>query len=122
EASMAPQVPVDLLHWILATLAIVALPMFLAPLRWRASEAEPMRCCRSCGFLAFRTPWEGSKKCASCSRRPQQVCLVNKENRNALLRRRLHFPQFRNRRFRGIYVRPLVLAAHYSHWRLIPAS
>jgi len=41
---------------------------------------------------------------------------------NALLRRRLHFPQFRNRRLRGIYIRPLVLAAHYSHWRLVSAS
>src|SRR5262249_61568392 len=61
------------------------------------------------------------KKCTSRSRRPQQVCPVNKENRNALLRRRLHFPQLRSRRLRGIYIRPLVLAAHYSHWRLVSA-
>src|SRR5262249_40195442 len=62
-----------------------------------------------------------NKKCTSCSRRPQQGCPVNKENRNALPRRRLHVPQLRSRRLRGIYIRPLVLAAHYSHWRLVSA-
>jgi lactate permease len=38
----APQVPVDLLHWVLAILSIVALLVFLVPLRWRAPEAGPM--------------------------------------------------------------------------------
>ncbi len=38
----ASQVPVDLLHWILAILPIVALLIFLIPLRWRAPEAGPM--------------------------------------------------------------------------------
>ena len=38
----AVQVPVDLLHWVLAILPIVALLVFLVPLRWRAPEAGPM--------------------------------------------------------------------------------
>ena len=60
---MAPQVPIDLLHWVLATLAIVSLPISLVPLRWRAPEAEPMAMLTAAlvAFLAFRTPWEATK-------------------------------------------------------------
>ena len=56
----AVQVPVDLLHWILATLSIVALLIFLVPLRWRAPEAGPMAMFTAAivALLAFRTPWE----------------------------------------------------------------
>jgi lactate permease len=56
----AAQVPVDLLHWILATLSIVALLIFLLPLRWRAPEAGPMAMFTAAivALLAFRTPWE----------------------------------------------------------------
>jgi hypothetical protein len=39
NAMPAVQVPVDLLHWVLAILRIVALLVFLVPLRWRAPEA-----------------------------------------------------------------------------------
>ncbi|WP_353189780.1 L-lactate permease [Pandoraea pnomenusa] len=51
-------VPVDLLHWILATLSIVALLVFLVPLRWRAPEAGPgaMFVAGLIAFFAFRTP------------------------------------------------------------------
>lgn len=35
------QVPVDLLHWVLAAASIIALLIFLVPLRWRAPEAGP---------------------------------------------------------------------------------
>jgi lactate permease len=54
------QVPVDLLHWILATLSIVALLIFLVPLRWRAPEAAPMAMFAAAivAILAFRTPWD----------------------------------------------------------------
>src|SRR5689334_5782991 len=54
----AVQVPVDLLHWILATLSIVALLIFLVPLRWRAPEAAPMAMFTAAivALLAFRTP------------------------------------------------------------------
>jgi lactate permease len=56
----AVQVPVDLLHWILATLPIVALLIFLVPLRWRAPEAGPMAMFTAAivALLAFRTPWD----------------------------------------------------------------
>jgi lactate permease len=56
----AAQVPVDLLHWILATLSIVALLIFLVPLRWRAPEAGPMAMFTAAivALLAFRTPWD----------------------------------------------------------------
>jgi lactate permease len=56
----AAQVPVDLLHWVLATLPIVALLVFLVPLRWRAPEAGPMAMFAAAivALLAFRTPWE----------------------------------------------------------------
>jgi lactate permease len=36
------QVPVDVLYWALAALPIVALLVFLVPLRWRAPEAGPV--------------------------------------------------------------------------------
>src|SRR5215469_6463000 len=55
----ATQVPVDLLHWMLAILPIVALLVFLVPLRWRAPEAGPMAMFVAAivAVLAFRTPW-----------------------------------------------------------------
>src|ERR671917_1072928 len=54
------QVPVDVLHWLLAILPIVALLVFLVPLRWRAPEAAPMAMFTAAiiALLAFRTPWE----------------------------------------------------------------
>jgi lactate permease len=54
------QVPVDVFHWVLAILAIVALLVFLVPLRWRAPEAGPMAMFTAAivAFLAFRTPWD----------------------------------------------------------------
>jgi lactate permease len=54
------QVPVDLLHWVLAILSIVALLVFLVPLRWRAPEAAPMAMFTAAivALLAFRTPWD----------------------------------------------------------------
>src|SRR5262249_12754387 len=54
------QVPVDLLHWVLAILSIVALLVFLVPLRWRAPEAGPMAMFVAglVALLAFRTPWD----------------------------------------------------------------
>lgn len=56
----AAQVPVDLLHWTLAALPIVALLVFLVPLRWRAPEAGPMAMFTAAivAVLAFRTPWD----------------------------------------------------------------
>jgi lactate permease len=56
----AVQVPVDLLHWVLAILSIVALLVFLVPLRWRAPEAAPMAMFTAAivALLAFRTPWD----------------------------------------------------------------
>ncbi|MGF6957760.1 L-lactate permease [Paraburkholderia youngii] len=50
--------PVDLIHWILATLSIIALLVFLVPLRWRAPEAGPgaMFVAGLIAVLAFRTP------------------------------------------------------------------
>src|SRR5262245_9682778 len=56
----AVQVPVDLLHWLLAILPIVALLVFLVPLRWRAPEAGPMAMFTAAivALLAFRTPWD----------------------------------------------------------------
>jgi lactate permease len=56
----AAQVPVDLLHWVLATLSIVALLIFLVPLRWRAPEAGPMSMFTAAivALLAFQTPWD----------------------------------------------------------------
>ena len=56
----ATQVPVDLLHWLLAILPIVALLVFLVPLRWRAPEAGPMAMFTAAivALIAFRTPWK----------------------------------------------------------------
>ena len=56
----AAQVPVDLLHWVLAILPIVALLVFLVPLRWRAPEAGPMAMFTAgiVALIAFRTPWD----------------------------------------------------------------
>jgi lactate permease len=53
-------VPVDFLHWILAILSIVALLVFLVPLRWRAPEAAPMAMFTAAivALIAFHTPWE----------------------------------------------------------------
>jgi lactate permease len=53
------QVPVDLWHWILATLPIVVLLVFLVPLKWRAPEAGPMAMFAAAlvAVGAFRTPW-----------------------------------------------------------------
>lgn len=53
-------VPVDVFHWVLAILPIVALLIFLIPLRWRAPEAAPMSMFTAAivALLAFRTPWE----------------------------------------------------------------
>ncbi|MGF6468285.1 hypothetical protein [Paraburkholderia youngii] len=50
--------PVDLIHWILATLSIIALLVFLVPLRWRAPEAGPgaMFVAGLIAVFAFRTP------------------------------------------------------------------
>jgi len=54
------RVPVDLLHWLFAALPIVALLVFLVPLRWRAPEAGPMAMFVAAivAVLAFRTPWD----------------------------------------------------------------
>lgn len=54
------QVPVDLLHWVLAILPVAALLIFLVPLRWRAPEAGPMAMFTAAivAVLAFRTPWD----------------------------------------------------------------
>jgi lactate permease len=54
------QLPIDLLHWILAAASIIALLIFLVPLRWRAPEAGPaaMFVCAVVALLAFRTPWQ----------------------------------------------------------------
>ena len=53
------QVPVDFLHWVLAVLPIVALLVFLVPLRWRAPEAGPVAMFTAAivALLAFKTPW-----------------------------------------------------------------
>lgn len=56
----AAQVPVDLLHWILAILSIIALLVFLVPLKWRAPEAGPMAMFVAglVAVFAFQTPWQ----------------------------------------------------------------
>jgi lactate permease len=55
-----PGVPVDLPHWMPAILPIVALPVFLAPRRWRAPEAGPMAMFAAAiaAAPALPTPWE----------------------------------------------------------------
>jgi len=54
------QVPVDFLHWVLAILPVVALLVFLVPLRWRAPEAAPiaMVIAAVVALVAFATPWQ----------------------------------------------------------------
>src|SRR5262245_23400000 len=56
----AAKVPVDILHWVLAILPVVALLVFLVPLRWRAPEAGPMAMFTAAivALIAFRTPWK----------------------------------------------------------------
>jgi lactate permease len=56
----APVVPVDLWHWLLATLPIIVLLIFLVPLKWRAPEAGPMAMFTAVivALIAFRTPWK----------------------------------------------------------------
>jgi len=53
------QVPVDVLHWVLAILPIIVLLVFLVPLRWRAPEAAPIAMFTAAlvSLVAFRTPW-----------------------------------------------------------------
>src|SRR5262245_26703066 len=57
---MPVQVPVDLLHWVLAVLPIVFLLIFLVPLRWRAPEAGPiaMFTAAAVAVVAFATPFD----------------------------------------------------------------
>jgi len=52
------QVPVDVLHWVLAVLPIVALIVLMVPLRWRAPEAAPvaMFIAAIVAVVAFKTP------------------------------------------------------------------
>jgi lactate permease len=54
------KVPVDLIHWILAASSIVALLIFLVPLKWRAPEAGPMAMFVAAivALVAFQTPWD----------------------------------------------------------------
>ena len=54
------QVPVDVLHWVLAVLPIIVLLVFLVPLRWRAPEAAPvaMFTVAIVALVAFKTPWD----------------------------------------------------------------
>lgn len=56
----AAPVPVELLHWMLSILTVVALLVFLVPLRWLAPEARPMAMFTVAivTLIAFRTPWE----------------------------------------------------------------
>lgn len=53
------QLPIDLLHWLLALLPIVVLLVLLVPLRWKAPEAGPMGMFTAAiiALLAFQTPW-----------------------------------------------------------------
>ena len=57
---MPTDVPVDVLHWVLAVLPIVVLLVFLVPLRWRAPEAAPMAMFTVAivALVAFKTPWK----------------------------------------------------------------
>ena len=56
----AARVPVDLWHWLLATLPIIVLLIFLVPLKWRAPEAGPMAMFTAAivALAAFQTPWK----------------------------------------------------------------
>ncbi|NLD71223.1 MAG: L-lactate permease [Chloroflexi bacterium] len=53
------QLPVDLLHWLLALLPIVVLLVLLAVVRWKAAEAGPVGLIAAglVALLAFLTPW-----------------------------------------------------------------
>lgn len=55
-----PQVPVDLLSWILALLPLVVLLILLVVLRWTAPQAGSLGMFVAAGvaLLAFRTPFE----------------------------------------------------------------
>jgi hypothetical protein len=55
-----PQLPVDLLRWILALLPIVVLLVFMVLLRWTAPQAGPMGMftAAAMALVAFATPWE----------------------------------------------------------------
>jgi lactate permease len=52
------QVPVNVLHWVLAVLPIIVLLVLLVPLRWRAPEAAPMAMFTVAivALTAFETP------------------------------------------------------------------
>lgn len=52
------QVPVNVLHWVLAVLPIIVLLVLLVPLRWRAPEAAPMAMFTVAivALAAFETP------------------------------------------------------------------
>jgi lactate permease len=54
------QVPVDLLHWMLAILPVVVLLVLLVPMRWRAPEAAPiaMFTAAAVALIFFKTPWD----------------------------------------------------------------
>ncbi|WP_296751067.1 L-lactate permease [Thiobacillus sp.] len=54
------QLPVDLIHWILALLPIVVLLVLMVNLRWTAPQAGPMGMftAAAVALLAFATPWE----------------------------------------------------------------
>ena len=53
------QLPVDILHWILALLPIVVLLVLLVLLRWTAPQAGPMGmfAAAAVALFAFATPW-----------------------------------------------------------------
>lgn len=55
-----PDLPVDVLHWLLALSPIVALLLLLAVFRWQAPEAAPIGVLLGglVALLAFQTPWE----------------------------------------------------------------
>lgn len=54
------QLPVDLLHWLLAVLPIVVLLVLLVPLRWKAPQAGPMGmfAAAAVALIVFSTPLE----------------------------------------------------------------
>jgi lactate permease len=53
-------VPLDLLHWLLALSPVVVLLILLAVLRWKAPQAGPigMFVAAAVALLAFQTPWD----------------------------------------------------------------
>jgi lactate permease len=56
----ATQLPVDLLHWVLALAPLIVLLVLLVGLRWKAPEAGPIGLAVAAiiAFVAFETPWE----------------------------------------------------------------